>query len=388
MTRQDDLQAHEVDLRRRQICAATLLAAAAPLAGAQAQVEDKAQDQAQDQAPAEPAWRCIDFDWDDATRQRAVPARLYWPARSAGPVPLLVFSHGIGGSREGYSYLGRHWAAQGAASLHVQHVGSDKALWFGNPFGMVGRLQAAAQEREALQRVRDLRFALDRLLDPAVFAPGEQIDRRRIVAAGHSYGANTSLLAVGARVRRGGQWLDVHEPRFSAAVLISAPPFYGERDLAAILGSVAVPTLHVTATEDVIQIPGYHSGVDDRIAVFDAVADPRKMLVVFNGRLAQHLHRPPGHRRLEPEPAGQARHQDAGHGLPASQPEWRRDGLAAVAPGVAAHRGADGRHAGLTLRRCVRRSVPAASGLASERGFATLLVPPGGGRPWPAWGRS
>lgn len=271
MTHQDDVQAGEVDLRRRQACAALLLAAAAPLAGAQ------------DQAPAEPAWRSIDFDWADAARQRAVPARLYWPAGADGPVPLLVFSHGIGGSREGYSYLGRHWAAQGAASLHVQHVGSDRALWFGNPFGMVGRLQSAAQEREALQRVQDLRFALDRVLDPAVFALGEQIDRRRVVAAGHSYGANTSLLAVGARVQRGGQWLDVHEPRFQAAVLISAPPFYGERDLAAILGSVAVPTLHVTATEDVIQIPGYHSGVADRIAVFDAVSDPRKMLVVFNG---------------------------------------------------------------------------------------------------------
>lgn len=271
MTHQEELPAGVVDLRRRQVCTALLLAAAAPLAGAQ------------EQTPAEPAWRSLDFDWADAARQRAVPARLHWPAHPAGPVPLVVFSHGIGGSREGYSYLGRHWATHGVASLHVQHVGSDKAVWFGNPFGMVGRLQAAAQEGEALQRVADLRFALDRVLDPDVFAPGEQIDRGRIVVAGHSYGANTSLLAVGARVQRGGRWLDMHEPRFSAAVLISAPPFYGERDLAGILGSVAVPTLHVTATQDVIQIPGYHSGVEDRIAVFDAVADPRKMLVVFDG---------------------------------------------------------------------------------------------------------
>jgi Platelet-activating factor acetylhydrolase, isoform II len=46
---------------------------------------------------------------------------------------LIAFSHGIGGSRRDYSYLGRHWASKGYASLHVQHVGSDNALWSGNP---------------------------------------------------------------------------------------------------------------------------------------------------------------------------------------------------------------------------------------------------------------
>jgi hypothetical protein len=32
-----------------------------------------------------------------------------------------------------------------------------------------------------------------------------------------------------------------------------------------------VPTLHVTATEDIIRIPGYYSGAEDRIAVFEAM---------------------------------------------------------------------------------------------------------------------
>ena len=85
-------------------------------------------------------------------------------ASSQNPVPLVVFSHGIGGSRSGYSYLGRYWASQGFASLHLQHVGSDTSIWFGNPFGLPGRLQDAAQEGEAIARVHDLHFALDRLL--------------------------------------------------------------------------------------------------------------------------------------------------------------------------------------------------------------------------------
>jgi hypothetical protein len=44
-----------------------------------------------------------------------------------------------------------------------------------------------------------------------------------------------------------------------------------------------VPSLHVTATEDVIRIPGYYSGADDRVAVFDATGSPRKTLAVFAG---------------------------------------------------------------------------------------------------------
>lgn len=229
-----------------------------------------------------PAVQTIEFDWADVRRQRPVPVRLYWPAAAAsgGPVPLVVFSHGIGGSRRGYSYLGEHWASQGIASLHLQHVGSDRNVWMGNPFGIVGRLQDAAQEREAIERPRDLRFALDTLLASPL---GEHIDRRRIVAAGHSYGANTTLLAAGARVERQGRVLDLREERLAAAILISAPPFYGEPDPARILGPIHLPTLHVTCTGDVIRIPGYWSEAQDRITVFEATGSRDKALAMFEG---------------------------------------------------------------------------------------------------------
>lgn len=233
----------------------------------------------------------IDWDWVDTARQRSVPVRLYWPARSAEtpprPVPLVVFSHGIGGSRLGYSHIGRHLASHGWACLHVQHVGSDRELWFGNPFALVGRLRNAAQDAEAIHRVHDLRFALDRLLDPALQhdqlgRPAEVIDSQRIVAAGHSYGANTTLLAVGARVTRAGKVHDFRDERYRAAVLLSTPPFYGERDIGSILAPVQLPTLHVTSNEDVILIPGYRSGPEDRLALYEAMPDPRKGLVVFD----------------------------------------------------------------------------------------------------------
>jgi predicted dienelactone hydrolase len=128
--------------------------------------------------------------------------------------------------------------------------------------------------------VRDLSFALDQLLAGPLAA---RIDAARIVAAGHSYGANTTLLAAGAEVQRGGQPLKLRDPRIKAAIVISAPPFYGEAAPAQVLGHIGVPSLHITATEDVIRVPGYYSPAEDRVAVFEATGGPAKALAVFTG---------------------------------------------------------------------------------------------------------
>ena len=78
-------------------------------------------------------------------------------------------------------------------------------------FSVIGRLQDAAQDSEAIHRAQDLRFALDTLLTSEL-AP--RVDASRIVAAG---------------------------------------------------------------------IPGYYSGSQDRVAVFDATGSMRKWLAVFAG---------------------------------------------------------------------------------------------------------
>ncbi|MDO8769141.1 MAG: hypothetical protein Q7K57_10620 [Burkholderiaceae bacterium] len=228
-----------------------------------------------------------DFDWQDGSRQRAVPVRLYLPpvpgdaTATSKPVPLIVFSHGLGGSRNGYQYLGRYWASHGYASLHVQHIGSDNRLWRGNLFSLTLRLKDAAQDSEAMARAKDMSFALTELLAQPNLAA--RVDADRIVAAGHSYGANTVMLLSGAAVPRKGEVLNLRDPRIKAAMLLSAPPFYGYTNAAMILGGITLPTLHITATADDILVPGYGSGVDDRVNVFNAMGDPRKTLVVFAG---------------------------------------------------------------------------------------------------------
>jgi dienelactone hydrolase len=235
-----------------------------------------------------------DFDWTDPARDRAVPVRVYWPS-GAAPVrgwPVIVFSHGMGGSRRGYSYLGSYWAAHGIVAMHVQHIGSDRRLWSGgfgwsNSLNLVLRLQHAAQPEEAVDRTQDVRFALDQLLAGPL---GSQLDPARLAIAGHSYGANTSLLLAGAKVPAstgllgGGVSLPaMADPRFKVAILISAPPFYGESDLTPILGGIAIPTLHISATDDEITIPGYYSGPADRVALFDAIGGQHKALAMFSG---------------------------------------------------------------------------------------------------------
>lgn len=228
-------------------------------------------------------YQALNIDWTDDSRQRPVPVKLYLPTKVKADekLPLVVFSHGIGGSREGYRYLGRYFASMGYMSLHVQHNGSDRKLWGGNPFALFWRLSSAAHADEAIARARDVKFALDQLLASEY---SQRVDLKRIAIAGHSYGANTSMLLAGANVSLGDTPLDLRDPRFSAAVLVSAPPFYGMGDPTPMLSGISIPTLHITATKDDINIPGYGSGLEDRLTVFEATAKESqspKILAVF-----------------------------------------------------------------------------------------------------------
>ena len=220
------------------------------------------------------------------------PSRSF--AARSGP-PALAGEYCAGIARAAYRVLPWHGrltpgiqlsgpvlGQRGIASLHVQHVGSDTSLWQGNPLGVIERVQRAAHESEALSRAVDVRFALDRLLSSGTGPYGGQIDRRRIVAAGHSYGANTALIAVGARVMRDGRWVEARDPRFAAAIVISAPPFYGE-------------TICLGAEQDHDSDPARDRDrrrhPDSRILLacgrsarhLQRMATPRKLLAVFQG---------------------------------------------------------------------------------------------------------
>jgi predicted dienelactone hydrolase len=236
--------------------------------------------------PAAPV-QSLDLDWRDAARDRPVPVRLYLPGRQADRdadaavrLPLVVFSHGLGGSRAGYGHLGRHWAAQGIASLHVQHAGSDRAIWTaGGPLGLPERLRSAISAENAVARARDVSFAIDRLLGDPVL--GARLDRERIAVAGHSFGANTALLVAGAGAATATAPAALRDPRVRAAVLMSAPPFPARFDTREVLSGIAIPTLHLTTVDDVSVVPGLATVARDRIALYEAMDAVPRWLAVF-----------------------------------------------------------------------------------------------------------
>ena len=74
----------------------------------------------------------VDLTVHDAARNRDIPVRVYLPTNTA-PEPVILFSHGLGGSRAGSVFLGEHWAARGYVAVFLQHPGSDDSVWKDEP---------------------------------------------------------------------------------------------------------------------------------------------------------------------------------------------------------------------------------------------------------------
>ena len=68
----------------------------------------------------------------DAPCRRTIPLLIYLGSDMT-PAPLVLFSHGLGGSRQNNAFLGRHWAARNYVAVFLQHPGSDESVWQGKP---------------------------------------------------------------------------------------------------------------------------------------------------------------------------------------------------------------------------------------------------------------
>ena len=73
----------------------------------------------------------FDETWQDTRRQRVVPVRIRWPqgAAPAAGWPLVIYSHGLGGSRTGGDAWGEAWAAAGMVVVHLQHKIPSPCQW-------------------------------------------------------------------------------------------------------------------------------------------------------------------------------------------------------------------------------------------------------------------
>ena len=240
-----------------------------------------------------PAWRTnavtneilvANEEWLDAKRGRTVPVKIYAPKSQAGAFPVIIFSHGLGGSRDGYEYLGQCWAAHGYVAVHLQHAGSDDSVWkdagVGQRMGAMRR--AAAQPRNAMDRVQDVSFAIDELTRlNATNSPWHaKLDLKRIGVAGHSFGAHTTLATAGAAYS-GRSAAGIGDPRVKAAIPMSAPVPANKRRLDEAYAGVKIPCLHMTGTED--NSPIGDTKAEERRLPFDHCRNSDQYLITFTG---------------------------------------------------------------------------------------------------------
>ncbi len=185
-----------------------------------------------------------DVAWKDSARNVVIRARIYSPADTSAHA-LVLFSHGLGNSRFGYSYLGRHWASWGIISVHIEHPGAGEDL---ARRGFVAVYRAGFDPQLDVSTVRDAHFVIDELTGRDV--PGFLRGRVRadaIGVAGHSLGAYVALATAGAiRFLPIDPALTLRDRRVRAAVALSM----SENLPSDVYGQTEVPILHFTGTSD------------------------------------------------------------------------------------------------------------------------------------------
>jgi predicted dienelactone hydrolase len=226
-----------------------------------------------------------DLTVKDDARQREIPMRVYLP-EGKSPAPVVLFSHGLGGSRENSPYLGQHWAARGYAVVFMQHAGSDANVWKNTPPAeRMAALKGAASLQSLTDRVRDVPAVLDQLdrwNKGEGHALSGRLDLARVGMCGHSFGAVTTQAVSGQSSPLTGQRFS--EARIKAALPMSPSTPRKGVDPAKAFGTVKIPWLLMTGTLD--DSPIGETSPESRLKVFPALPPGDKYELVLDG--AQH----------------------------------------------------------------------------------------------------
>jgi predicted dienelactone hydrolase len=223
-------------------------------------------------------------NWHDAKRDRDVPVKIYFPKSGDGPFPVIIFSHGLGGSREHYEYLGQFWAAHGYVSVHVQHAGSDSNVWQGRPMNeAMPDMRKAVNLENAVNRPKDIAFAIDRLekLNAENPALKHRLDLSRVGAAGHSFGAFTTLAVAGEVFVSPRGDISFADSRVKAAIAMSSPVPSNPATYDEAFSKIKIPCFHMTGTEDFSPIGDTRP--EQRRIPFDHISGADEFLLTFKG---------------------------------------------------------------------------------------------------------
>lgn len=233
-------------------------------------------------------------NWQDTKRNRSLPVKIYLPSDIKETAPVVIFSHGLGGSCESAKYLGKYWSQHGYVCLFVQHPGSDESIWkpkvesheIKTFKGFLNVLKETVKDPvHALNRANDIPFIVDQLElkakpDSDSCLAGK-INPDEIAVAGHSFGSWTALTASGQKLLNSkGEIQTFTDPRLKAAVYLSPTCPRKAVDPQVAFGEIAVPGLHFTGTKD--SSPIGETKIADRRTAFDCISRADQYLVILN----------------------------------------------------------------------------------------------------------
>ncbi len=164
------------------------------------------------------ATRSLEFEktFDSKRGDRPVPLKVVFP-KEGGPFPLVVISHGAGGSFDSHIYQAEHLASHGYVIVCVEHIDSNNISmkFFMSKAGGGSTFRDALHHITkdsvaVLERPRDITFAIDTAIswNKSHKELAGKIISKKIAVMGHSFGAYTTLAILGAQ-----PILDHLEPR-------------------------------------------------------------------------------------------------------------------------------------------------------------------------------
>jgi dienelactone hydrolase len=215
---------------------------------------------------------------------RVVPYKIYYPVYEDGRMPALpvvLWSHGLGGGRNGAGFIARYIASRGYVVMNLQHAGSDSSLWEGKPGHPWDVLRRVHIPRKAsLDRFRDVPFAIDALPAIAASLTDVKFDTDRLGMSGHSFGALTTQVIAGQYLGKGDRMYRMADRRVKAGIAYSMSPAYNETENPAdIYSPIDIPMLFMTGTADDSPISG--RDYKHRLPIYEYAQSLEKQLLVL-----------------------------------------------------------------------------------------------------------